>query len=109
MDRQHIAVVDDEPDIRSMLSTYLSRQGFDVSTAESGEALRHVIAQRAADLVLLDINMPGEDGLSIARFLRANSHSAIIMVTASGETPDRIIGLEMGADDYIAKPFDPRE
>ena len=83
--------------------------GFAVSTAEGGEAMRRILEERPADLVILDINMPGEDGLSLARYLRANVKVGIIMLTAAGEIVDRIVGLEMGADDYLAKPVDMRE
>lgn len=110
MDRQaHILVVDDEPEIRDMLQEYLNLRGFVVSTAEGGEALRRIVAEESVDVVLLDISMPGEDGLSLARFLRDNSAVGIIMLTAAGEVVDRVIGLEVGADDYLAKPVDLRE
>ncbi len=105
----HILVVDDEPDIRETLQDYLELHGYRVSQAEGGEALRAAIAAEAADLVLLDINMPGEDGLSLARFLREQTSIPVVMLTASGEVVDRIVGLEMGADDYLTKPVDLRE
>jgi len=105
----HIIVVDDEPEICEMLSDYLGHAGFAVSTAEDGAAMRRVLEERPADLVILDINMPGEDGLSLARYLRANVKVGIVMLTAAGEVVDRIVGLEMGADDYLAKPVDLRE
>jgi two-component system phosphate regulon response regulator OmpR len=105
----HIVVVDDEPEICEMLADYLSHAGFAVSTAEGGAALRRILEERPADLVVLDINMPGEDGLSLARYLRANVKVGIVMLTAAGEVVDRIVGLEMGADDYIAKPVELRE
>ena len=105
----HIIVCDDEPDIRDMIGEYLGRQGFDVSLAEDGKALRSILEGNQADLVVLDINMPGEDGLSLARFLRERGSTGIVMLTASGDVVDRIIGLEMGADDYLAKPVDLRE
>ena len=104
-----ILVVDDEPELRSMLDEYLTKQSFTVLTADGGIALRQIVAEHAVDVVVLDINMPGEDGLSLARFLREHHDVGIIMLTAAGEVVDRIVGLEMGADDYIAKPFDPRE
>ena len=105
-----ILAVDDEPDIRELLDEYLSSQGFEVVTAENGAAMRQVLEQQKDfDLVLLDINMPGEDGLSLARFLREHHRVGIIMLTAAADVVDRIIGLEMGADDYVTKPFDPRE
>jgi two-component system phosphate regulon response regulator OmpR len=105
----HIVVVDDEPEICEMLADYLGHAGFAVSTAEDGVAMRRILEQRAADLVILDINMPGEDGLSLARHLRAHTKVGIVMLTAAGEVVDRIVGLEMGADDYLAKPVDMRE
>ena len=104
-----ILVIDDEPELREMLDEYLRRQGFAMDTAESAAVARRKLAEQSFDLVLLDINMPGEDGLSLARFLREHYRLGIIMLTAAGDTVDRIIGLEMGADDYIPKPFDPRE
>ena len=107
--RQHIVVCDDEPDIRETVGEYLERQGYDITLAESGEALRAILAERDADAVVLDITMPGEDGLSIARSLRTTSDVAIVMLTGNAEVVDRIIGLEMGADDYLAKPVDLRE
>ena len=105
----HIIVVDDEPEICEMLADYLGHAGFKVSTAGDGAALRRLLEDQAADLVILDINMPGEDGLSLARYLRANSKIGIVMLTAAGEVVDRIVGLEMGADDYLPKPVDMRE
>ena len=105
----HILVVDDEPEIRDMIQEYLELRGFQVTPLDGGEALRATIAEQPADLVLLDINMPGEDGLSLARFLRETSTVGVIMLTAAGEVVDRVIGLEIGADDYLAKPVDLRE
>jgi two-component system phosphate regulon response regulator OmpR len=105
----HIVVVDDEPEICEMLADYLGHVGFTVSTAGDGAAMRRILEERAADLVILDINMPGEDGLSLARYLRANAKVGIVMLTAAGEVVDRVVGLEMGADDYLAKPVDMRE
>lgn len=106
---EHIVVCDDEPDIRDTVGEYLELQGYRVSKVDGGTALRALVDQDKADVVILDIMMPGEDGLSLARFLRERGDMAIIMLTASGETVDRIIGLEMGADDYLAKPVDLRE
>lgn len=108
-DKAHIVVVDDEPDLRDMVGEYLQEQGFDVSLAGSGDELRAILKKRLADLVVLDINMPGEDGLTLARYLREHYSTGIVMLTAAGDVVDRIVGLEVGADDYIAKPFDPRE
>jgi two-component system phosphate regulon response regulator OmpR len=106
----HIAVVDDEAEIRGSIGEYLSMHGFRVSQADGAAALRRLVGKNeAVDLVLLDIRMPGEDGLSVARWLREHAKTGIIMLTASGDTVDRITGLEVGADDYIAKPFDLRE
>jgi two-component system phosphate regulon response regulator OmpR len=104
-----ILVVDDESEIRDMLEEYLSKQGFAVCTADGGAAMRQIVSTRKVDVVLLDIRMPGEDGLSLARYLREHAQVGIIMVTAAGEVVDRIVGLEMGADDYVTKPFNPRE
>jgi DNA-binding response OmpR family regulator len=104
-----ILVVDDELDLREMVAEYLARHGFRVRTAMDGEAMAARLQEKAADLVLLDITMPGEDGLTLARRLREHSDVCIMMLTAAGEIVDRVVGLEMGADDYIAKPFDLRE
>jgi two-component system, OmpR family, phosphate regulon response regulator OmpR len=108
-DQGHIVVVDDEKDVRETFGEYLPGRGYNVSLAESGAALRARIAEKPADLVLLDLNLPGEDGLSLARFLREETDAAFIMVTAADDTVDRVIGLELGADDYIGKPVDLRE
>lgn len=105
----HIIAVDDEAGIREMIAEYLGGHGFQVSTAGDAASFRRLHAERPADLVLLDINMPGEDGLSLARWLRARSKVGIVMLTAAGEVIDRVVGLEIGADDYIQKPFDLRE
>jgi DNA-binding response OmpR family regulator len=109
----HILVVDDEAEVRDLLQEYLTKQGFDVSTASNVPAARAELDARAddmpVDLIVLDLRMPGEDGLSFARELRPRGGPAIVMLTASGETIDRVVGLEVGADDYMAKPFDPRE
>ena len=104
-----ILLVDDDAEIREMLSDYLDSQGFEVLQAENGEAMRTVLTSAKPDVVLLDIHMPGEDGLTLARYLRENYELGIIMVTGAGEVVDRIVGLEVGADDYVAKPFDLRE
>jgi two-component system phosphate regulon response regulator OmpR len=108
-DQGHIVVVDDEKDVRETFGEYLESRGYEVSLAESGAALRECVARKAPDLVLLDLNLPGEDGLSLARFLREETDSAFIMVTAADDTIDRVIGLELGADDYVGKPVDLRE
>jgi two-component system phosphate regulon response regulator OmpR len=109
-DQGHIVIVDDEKDVRETLQEYLMLQGYRVTALEGGKALRRLVEEgEPFDLAILDITMPGEDGLSLARFLREHVDVGIVMVTASGETVDRIVGLEMGADDYIPKPVDLRE
>jgi two-component system phosphate regulon response regulator OmpR len=106
----HILIVEDDLAVREMLAEYLSAHGYQVSEAESGETMRAQLARSVPDAVLLDVNLPGEDGLNLARYLRErHKQLGIIMVTAAGDVVDRVVGLEMGADDYIAKPFDPRE
>src|SRR5512143_678598 len=104
-----VLVVDDDASIREMLSDYLSSEGYRVVLAEDGAAMHREIEQAAPDLVLLDLKLPREDGLSLARYLRERYDVGIIMVTGAGGVVDRIVGLEIGADDYVAKPFDPRE
>ena len=104
-----ILVVDDDPDIRDILSDYLSDHGYQVHEADSGPAMRELLARIQPKVVLLDIGLPGEDGLTLARYLREHHDLGIIMVSGAGETIDRIVGLEIGADDYVSKPFDPRE
>ncbi|MDJ0948581.1 MAG: response regulator [Alphaproteobacteria bacterium] len=108
-DTPRIVVVDDEPEIRDMLGEYLTKQGYEVDLAADGPALRALVETVTPDVVLLDINLPGEDGLSLARWLREHQEIGVIMVTAAGDVVDRIVGLEIGADDYMAKPFDLRE
>ena len=106
----HIVVVDDEDDVRETFQEYLAQHGFRVTTLSRGAELRQLVeSEEAFDIAILDVTMPGEDGLSLARFLREHRSTGIIMVTAAGGTVDRIVGLEMGADDYIAKPVDLRE
>jgi two-component system OmpR family response regulator len=110
MDRQpHVLVVDDDAEIRSLVAEYLTRNGLRVSVACDGREMRQVLQLGRFDLVVLDLMMPGEDGLKLCRELRARSNLPVIMLTARGDELDRIIGLEMGADDYLAKPFNPRE
>ena len=104
-----VLVVDDDQDIRDMLSEYLADHGYQVLLADGGEAMRAQLALQTPDVVLLDVGLPGEDGLSLARFVREQFDIAIIIVSGAGETVDRIIGLEVGADDYLSKPFDLRE
>lgn len=108
-DAINILVVDDEPEIRDMLQEYLELRGYNVAALDGGAALREAVATQPVDIVLLDINMPGEDGLSLARHLRETSTVGIIMLTAAGEIVDRVVGLEVGADDYLTKPVDLRE
>ena len=105
----HILIVDDHRELRDLVSRVLVKEGFRVSTAADGKAMRRVLADARIDLVLLDLMLPGEDGLALCRALRADSNIPIIMLTAKGEEVDRVIGLEMGADDYLAKPFGSRE
>ena len=105
----HILVVDDHRELRDLVSRVLTKEGFRVSTAADGRAMRQVLADGRIDLILLDLMLPGEDGLSLCRSLRAESKIPIIMLTAKGDELDRVIGLEMGADDYLPKPFGSRE
>jgi two-component system, OmpR family, response regulator len=105
-----VLVVDDDPDLRKLISEFLANHGFRVATAESSADMRQYMSQFTPDLVILDVMMPGEDGLSAARYLAAeHSRVAIIMLSALGEDTDRIVGLEVGADDYLPKPCNPRE
>ena len=105
----HILIVDDHREIRDLVSRALTKEGFRVSVAPDGRAMRKVLADSHIDLVLLDLMLPGEDGLSLCRSIRAGSLIPIIMLTAKGDEVDRVIGLEMGADDYLPKPFGSRE
>jgi len=107
--RAQILVVDDDPDLRALLADYLARQGLEVAVAEDGRAMDAWLARTPADLIILDLMLPGEDGLTLTRRLRSQSDIPIIMLSARGEAVDRIVGLEVGADDYLSKPFDPRE
>ena len=105
-----ILIVDDEPEVRAVLEEYFVAHGYAALCAESAGAARLLVAKHPIDLALVDIHMPGEDGLSLARHLRERyAKLAIVMLTSAGTVVDRIVGLEMGADDYIPKPFDPRE
>src|SRR5213593_4375767 len=108
-DNGHILVVDDQQEICDVVREYLTGEGYRVSTAHDGAGMRRVLGQSPADLVILDLMLPGEDGLTLARSLRSQSGIGIIILTGRGETVDRIIGLEMGADDYLPKPFHLRE
>lgn len=105
----HLLVVDDDAELRELGEAYLSRQGFRVTTVADGAAMDAVLASDAPDLVVLDLMLPGEDGLSIARRLKAQGDLPIVILSAQGDDVDRIVGLEIGADDYLAKPFNPRE
>ena len=107
--KPRILVVDDDEKIRTLLTRYLENENLQVLAAESGTAMDRIMEQEGADLVVLDLMLPGEDGLSIARRLKADTAIPIIMLSARGEDTDRIIGLEVGADDYLPKPFNPRE
>jgi two-component system phosphate regulon response regulator OmpR len=107
--RTRLLVVDDDPSIRAMLREYLEGHGYAVAEAGNGVQLRAAVEHDRPDAVLLDVTLPGEDGLVLARFLREHYDLGLIMVTASAEVVDRVVGLELGADDYIVKPFDPRE
>jgi two-component system, OmpR family, response regulator len=110
MDRSaHILVVDDDKEIRNLLSKFLAKNGFRVSVAADGREMRRVLAEAKIDLIVLDLMLPGESGLTLCGQLRATTSTPIIMLTAVSEETDRIIGLEMGADDYLPKPFNPRE
>ena len=109
IEQSRILVVDDDADLRWMVNKYLSKHEFSVTLAEDGEKMREVLEHESFDLAILDINLPGEDGLSLARYLRSNHDIGIIMLSAAAEVFDRIVGLEMGADDYVTKPFEPRE
>ena len=108
-DTPHLLLVDDERSIREPLAQYLTRQGFRVTQAGDADAARTRLAAYAIDLVILDVMMPGEDGLSLCRHIAATSDVPVILLTARAEETDRIVGLEMGADDYVVKPFSPRE
>jgi two-component system OmpR family response regulator len=105
----HILIVDDDPEIRRLLVDYLAKNGFDPVAARDGREMAQALERHAIDLVVLDLMLPDEDGLTLCRDLRARSNLPVLMLTARGDEVDRIVGLEMGADDYLAKPFNPRE
>jgi DNA-binding response OmpR family regulator len=109
MANKKLLVVDDDQGLRELLHEYLSAQGFDVATVADGVAMERYLQESSVHLVILDLMLPGEDGLALARKLRARGNLPIIMLSARGDDVDRIIGLEVGADDYLAKPFNPRE
>lgn len=104
-----LLVVDDDQELRELTVAYLQKQGFDVVAVDSGEAMDAYLGEHTADLVVLDLMLPGEHGLSIARRLKSERNIPIIIVSAQGDDIDRIVGLEVGADDYLGKPFNPRE
>lgn len=107
--KDRILVVDDDAEIRQLLVDYLARNGFDALPAASGREMHRMLLKHAVDLVVLDVMLPDQDGLALCRDLRARSRMPVLMLTARGEEADRILGIEMGADDYLVKPFSPRE
>ncbi|MBI5890327.1 MAG: response regulator [Nitrosomonadales bacterium] len=109
MENKHVLVVDDDAGLRDLLQQYLTAQGYRVATVADGTAMSAHLAKYTVDLVILDLMLPGEDGLALARKLRSQGDLPIIILSARGEDVDRIVGLEVGADDYLAKPFNPRE
>jgi two-component system OmpR family response regulator len=107
--QDHVLVVDDDREIRALLREYLQKNGYRVTVVADGNAMWIALEQAQPDIIVLDLMLPGADGLTLCRDVRARSHVPIVMLTARGEETDRIVGLEMGADDYLAKPFNPRE
>ena len=108
-ERPHVLIVDDDREIRGLLAQYLEKHDFRTTAVADGKDMRRVLDRTHIDLLVLDLMLPGEDGLALCRELRSRSQLPIIMLTARGEDVDRIVGLELGADDYVAKPFNPRE
>jgi len=108
-DSPHILVVDDDREIRTLLTEYLQKNGFRVTAVGEGKAMRRVLGESHVDLIVLDLMLPGDDGLKLCRDLRARSQTPVLMLTALGEEIERVVGLEVGADDYLPKPFSPRE
>jgi len=106
---EHLIIVDDDATLRNRLKKYFEKEGFHVSAADGGGQLRKIMEEQDADLVILDLMMPGEDGLSLTSYLRQTSNAGVVILTGKGDTVDRVVGLELGADDYIAKPFELRE
>ena len=106
---QRLLVVEDDPDISTLVSRYLVSQGFDVAVAANGAMLRQALAAGPVDLILLDLGLPGEDGFALTRYLHEHWQGPVIIVSGRGESVDRVVGLELGADDYVTKPFDLRE
>lgn len=109
INQKRILVVDDDLEIRELLQEYLSKAGYDVTTAQNGQEMKAKLAVQYPDLILLDIMLPGDDGFTLCKYVRQDSSVPIIMLTAVSDETDQIIGLELGADDYIAKPFSPRQ
>jgi two-component system OmpR family response regulator len=107
--QEHLLVVDDDAEIRQLLASYLRENGYRVTAVADGRAMRAAMAAGEPDLVILDVMLPGEDGVSLCRAIRAHSELPVIMLTARGGETDRVVGLEVGADDYVPKPFSPRE
>ena len=107
--RQKLLLVDDDPELQELIAAFLEKQGYDVVAVGDGRTMDRALSHEDVDLLILDLMLPGEDGLSIARRLKRNTNTPIIIVSAQGEDVDRIVGLEVGADDYMAKPFNPRE
>lgn len=105
----HIVIVDDHTDIRELVARYLQQQGYIVTALENGVDLRHFLEREKPDLIILDIMMPGEDGLSLCRHVQATTHIPMIFLSAMADDLDKVLGLELGADDYVTKPFNPRE
>ena len=108
-DSDRILIVDDDAEIRNLLGEYLRKNGYETAAVADGKAMWATLARGKVDLIVLDLMLPGDDGLTLCRKLRGESDTPVIMLTARGEETDRIVGLEMGADDYLAKPFSPRE
>ena len=106
---ERVLIVEDDREVREAVADYLASHGYECAQAADGKAMRAALAEAVPELVLLDLRLPGEDGLTLARWLRENHELAIIMVTAAGDVVDRVVGLEVGADDYLGKPFDLRE
>ena len=107
--REHLLVVDDDAEIRQLLASYLRDNGYRVTAVADGRGMRAAMAAGEPDLIILDVMLPGEDGISLCRSVRARSEVPVIMLTARGDETDRVVGLEVGADDYVPKPFSPRE
>ncbi|HEX6613973.1 MAG TPA: response regulator [Rhodanobacteraceae bacterium] len=105
----HLLVVDDDAELQDLLRRYFVREGFEISIAGNGAGMREALARNPVDLVLLDLGLPGEDGFALTRQLRESWNGAVIIITGRGESVDRVVGLELGADDYVTKPFDLRE